>query len=245
VPIEGKPQARTGAHRQHRDHGMSARTPKKPTKAASKRTKANGKRASDMAPINGTIPELPQANDIEAAAGPGGRPTKYQPEFARIAEAMCKLGATDAELAAAFDVDTTTIWRWQSSYEEFCNALTIGKAPADNRVARSLFQRAVGYTFDSEKVFNHQGLVVRAKTVEHVPPDPGAAKLWLCNRLPEEWRDTSKVEVTGRNGEPLQIEATAAIAALIEAMPDLLNGKVLDALPAPPMEADDATQPAD
>jgi hypothetical protein len=146
---------------------------------------------------------------------------------------MCKLGATDAELAAAFGVDTTTIWRWQSSHEEFCNALTIGKAPADNRVARSLFQRAVGYTFDSEKIFSNQGVIVRAKTVEHVPPDPGAAKLWLCNRLPEEWRDTSKVEVTGKNGEPLQIEATAAIAALIEAMPELLSGKALDVLPAP------------
>jgi hypothetical protein len=211
----------------------------KPTKPA----KANGKHVNDVA--NGTMPEQPEANGSGSqqadneAAGPGGRPTKYQPEFARIAEAMCKLGATDAELAAAFGVDTTTIWRWQSSHEEFCNALTIGKAPADNRVARSLFQRAVGYTFDSEKVFNHQGTVVRAKTVEHVPPDPGAAKLWLCNRLPDEWRDTAKVEVTGKNGEALQIDATAAVKALLEAMPDIgalpLNGSAVPVI-APPGE---------
>ena len=169
------------------------------------------------------------ANDFEPGepAGPG-RPPKYLPQFARIAEAMCRLGATDAELAAAFGVETVTIWRWQSTHEDFCNALIAGKGPADNRVERSLYQRAVGYTFDTEKLFSHQGAVTRARTVEHVPPDPGAAKLWLCNRRPDDWRDTAKVEVTGKNGAPLQIEATAAIAALIEAMPELLSGKLLD-----------------
>jgi hypothetical protein len=31
--------------------------------------------------------------------------------------------------------------------------------------------------------------------MEYLPPDPGAAKLWLVNRQPDRWRDTSKVEV--------------------------------------------------
>ena len=34
--------------------------------------------------------------------------------------------------------------------------------------------------------------------------------------------------MTGKNGAPLQIEATAAIAALVEAMPELLSGELLD-----------------
>ena len=49
----------------------------------------------------------------------GGRPTKYAPVFAKIAEQMCKLGATDADLAAAFGVTTPTIWNWQCRYDEF------------------------------------------------------------------------------------------------------------------------------
>jgi hypothetical protein len=39
--------------------------------------------------------------------------------YAKIAAQMCKLGATDADLAAAFGVTTVTIWNWQSRYEEF------------------------------------------------------------------------------------------------------------------------------
>jgi hypothetical protein len=33
-----------------------------------------------------------------------------------------------------------------------------------------------------------------------VPPDPGAAKLWLTNRRPEEWRDKTSTELTGKDG---------------------------------------------
>jgi len=33
-----------------------------------------------------------------------------------------------------------------------------------------------------------------------VPPDPGAAKLWLTNRRPEEWREKSYNELTGKDG---------------------------------------------
>jgi hypothetical protein len=201
--------------------------PRKPAKAT-----ANPDLHKDTAHTNGIASQQADraTHPVQETDGPG-RPSKYQPAFAPIAAKMCELGATDAELAAAFAVDTTTIWRWQSAFPEFCNALIAGKTAADNRVERSLYQRAVGYTFDSEKVFNHQGTVVRAKTVEHVPPDPGAAKLWLCNRRPDEWRE--KVEVDAKAGLVV-IETPAAIRALLEALPDLgvlqLNGSATAAI---------------
>lgn len=126
-----------------------------------------------------------------------GRPTVYKPEFAKQAEKLCRLGATDFELADFFGVDTLTIYRWRNHNETFCNAVMCGKELADERVARSLFNRAVGYSFESEKVFQFQGQIVRAKTVEHVPPDPGAAMNWLKNRRKEEWRDKQDVEHSG------------------------------------------------
>jgi hypothetical protein len=43
-----------------------------------------------------------------------GRKPKYRKEFARIAQAMCKLGATDYDLAQEFEVATSTIWRSSS-----------------------------------------------------------------------------------------------------------------------------------
>jgi hypothetical protein len=43
----------------------------------------------------------------------------------------------------------------------------------------------------------------RAEYVEHVPPDPGAAKLWLTNRRSEEWREKTSTELTGKDGAAL------------------------------------------
>lgn len=127
----------------------------------------------------------------------GGRPPKYQADFARQAELLCKLGATDDELAAFFEVATYTIRRWQSEHEEFRAALKVGKEVADDRVERSLYQRAVGYTFNSEKVFQFQGQIVRAEITEHLPPETIACIFWLKNRRKSDWRDKHEVEHGG------------------------------------------------
>ena len=118
-----------------------------------------------------------------------GRPSSYEPEFAAQAEKLCALGATDLELADFFKVDVRTIYRWKHVHDDFCQALKVGKDALDDRVERSLYQRAVGYSFNSEKIFHFQGTITRAETVEHVPPDPGAAMSWLKNRRGEKWRD--------------------------------------------------------
>jgi hypothetical protein len=125
-----------------------------------------------------------------------GRPPKYQAGFAAQAEKICKLGATNAELADFFEVSIRTIERWCVEHDEFSRAVKEGKEPADDRVERSLFQRAVGYSFDSEKVFQFQGEVIRAPVREHVPPDTTAAIFWLKNRRRDQWRDRTE-SVTG------------------------------------------------
>lgn len=132
-----------------------------------------------------------------------GRPKTYKAEFAGQAKKLCELGATDYELADFFGVDTRTVYRWKNTYDEFCQAVIVGKDKADDRVERALFNRAVGYTFESEKVFQFQGEVVRADTTEHVPPDPGAAMNWLKNRRGDKWRDKMDHELTGKDGAPL------------------------------------------
>ena len=126
-----------------------------------------------------------------------GRPTDYRPEFAEQAAKLCALGATDYEIADFFGVNTSTIYRWRNVHEQFCEAVRAGKERSDERVERALFNRAVGYSFESEKVFQHQGEIIRAPTVEHVPPDPGAAMNWLKNRNPDTWRDKQEIEHKG------------------------------------------------
>lgn len=122
-----------------------------------------------------------------------GRPSGYKPEFAEQARKLCLLGATDIELAEFFKVSDRTIYRWQTQHDDFCQALKAGKEAADERVERSLYHRATGYTFDSEKVFQFQGKIVRAAVKEHVPPDTTAMIFWLKNRRAEAWRDKSEV----------------------------------------------------
>jgi hypothetical protein len=149
-----------------------------------------------------TPTEVREAAD-RAEKRPPGRPSDYRPEYAAQAAKLCELGATDFELAKFFEVNTLTIYRWRNVHPEFCKAVTCGKEKADERVARSLFNRAVGYSYESEKVFQFQGAIVRADTVEHVPPDPGAAMNWLKNRRPDEWRDKQLHELTGKDGAPI------------------------------------------
>lgn len=146
-----------------------------------------------------------------------GRPSAYKAAFAKQAEKLCALGATDFELADFFGVDTRTIYRWKNVHADFCHALIVGKENSDTRVERALFNRAVGYSYESEKVFQSQGDIIRAPIIEHVPPDPGAAKLWLTNRKPEEWRDKQDVQHSGAVEVTTKEQRDAAVAAATRA----------------------------
>lgn len=136
-----------------------------------------------------------------AAANVGGRPSKYQPIFNNIVKVMSQGGATDKEMADALGITTDTFYRWQHVHPGFSESIRTGKGRPDDRVERSLFLRAVGYSYESEKIGFHLGTVVRAKTIEHVPPDPKAITLWLTNRRGKKWR--VRQELTGADGKSL------------------------------------------
>lgn len=148
-----------------------------------------------------------ELREIAASAKEGqqtkmGRPTDYRPEFVDQAREMCENGATDYDLAQRFGVTTQTIWAWQATHKDFSYALRVGKGAYDDRVERSLAQRAVGYTYHSEKIIApKQGSTpIRVPVVEHVPPDVGAAKLWLASRRKESWSMTeNSTQVTVNN----------------------------------------------
>lgn len=142
-----------------------------------------------------------------------GRPTSYRPEYVEQAKKLCQLGATDAEMAAFFEVAVSTFYKWKAEISEFSEAIKSAKEIADERVERSLYHRAVGYTFDSEKVFQFQGQIVRTPVKEHVPPDTTAAIFWLKNRRSKDWRDIRQYEV-GQPGDFAQLSDEELLAAL-------------------------------
>lgn len=128
-----------------------------------------------------------------------GRPSPYVAEYAHIAEVMCAGGATDYELAKAFGISVRTLYRWKAEHAEFCQAIKGAKGVPIERVERSLYHRATGYTFDAQKVVVVGKQVVAVDYTEHVPPDTAAARLWLMNSDPLRWRD--RHDVTARVGE--------------------------------------------
>jgi hypothetical protein len=138
-----------------------------------------------------------------------GRPTLYRPEYAEQAAKLCKLGATDADLADFFGVTTRTIERWRSSREDFCRAVTIGKDEADNAVERSLYQKAVGYTQEAVKIFMPAGASepVYAPYREKIAPDTGAAIFWLKNRRKDQWRERSEQDLNVKHSLSGEFEA--------------------------------------
>lgn len=146
--------------------------------------------------------------------GIGGKPTTYRPEYAAIAENACRLyGATDMELAELLGTGWRSIYRWAAKYPEFRQALKAGKDPADDRVERSLYLKAVGYSHEAVKIFMVKETVIRkgkpvttskpviVPYIEHLPPSDVAAIFWLKNRRPNEWKMDSDAGSGGGHGQ--------------------------------------------
>ncbi len=130
---------------------------------------------------------------------PAGRPTAYRDEYAKQAEKLSALGATDQEIADFFEVDVRTVYRWKHDHDDFCQSLKVGKDIADERVERSLYQKAIGYEQDEVKIFMPGGAEepVYAPFRAKVAPDTTAAIFWLKNRRSGAWRDKQEVEHSG------------------------------------------------
>lgn len=148
-----------------------------------------------------------------------GQPSLYRPEYDDIAKKACELGATTYELAEMLNVSHSTLNRWSHEHASFCVALKIGRELADQQIEQALFHRAKGYTFRSEKLFfdAKMGEVVRADTVEHVPPSEVAQIFWLSNRKRAEWRrNQPALTPDGEDGDN-GADAVAHFEALVTA----------------------------
>lgn len=165
------------------------------------------------------------------------RPTKFKPEFTEQARKLCKLGATDAEMASFFGVVVSTFHLWKLQQPGFAKALKEAKGPANDRVVRSLYLRAVGYEHDEVDIRVIAGQVVQTVVRKHYPPDTTACIFWLKNRLPDEWRDRQEHELANRDGVPF------AVAAASSMTDDQLAAIAARAKPAKQVSDADADQP--
>lgn len=131
-----------------------------------------------------------------------GRPTVYKDDYNLQVEKLCRLGATDKEIADFLNIVESTLNEWKLNYPDFSESIKRGKIEADANVADRLYQRAMGFEHDSEEIKvvsigqGEGSSIERVQIRKIYPPDATAAIFWLKNRRPKEWRDRKEVAST-------------------------------------------------
>jgi hypothetical protein len=130
----------------------------------------------------------------------GGAPTLYDPSYPKQAEKLCALGATDAEIADFFGVGVRTLNDWKLRHPDLADAMKIGKAVPDDRVERSLYQTAVGYSYVEQQAIKvkkgpNEERVEVVDVERHMPADKVSCIFWLKNRRRDDWKDRHDVVV--------------------------------------------------
>ena len=135
---------------------------------------------------------------------PAGRPSDYDPKKTpKQAKKACLMGAIDKDLADFFGVSEKTINNWKNEHPEFLQSIREGKELADSNVAKSLYERARGYSHPEVHISNYQGKITQTELTKQYPPETTAGIFWLKNRQPDKWRD--RKEVTGADGGPIDM----------------------------------------
>lgn len=113
---------------------------------------------------------------------PGGRPTEYKEEYCeKVIEYMTQ-GDSKTAVAARLGIAKDTLYEWAKIHKEFSDAIKEGLSLSQ------LFWEDLG----KELVLQGQG----------------NATAWIFNmknRFREEWSDTVKQELTGKDGGPIPI----------------------------------------
>lgn len=134
---------------------------------------------------------------------------KYNEKMKERIHDLYLAGLTDAQVASVIGINRNTLYEWKKKHPEIAELSKI-KDIADFQVEQSLYHRAIGYTYDSEKIFYNQktGQVVRVPIKVHVPPDTTSMIFWLKNRQREKWRDVRHEEVTTRSANTRELKVT-------------------------------------
>ena len=78
--------------------------------------------------------------------GGKGGPAKYHVNYAKLAALAYNAGYIDEEVAELIGIGVPTLHRWKLHHKEFAEPQKRGKAPADERVVQSSYNRTLGFT---------------------------------------------------------------------------------------------------
>lgn len=125
-----------------------------------------------------------------------GRKSKYdteiKPHLKEIEQAV-KNGATVAEIAKAFNIAESTIYKYKAEIEEFSAAFARGRADIIIQIRGALLKKALGFNYEEEKRIGRkdakgENVVAVEKYTRYCPPSETAAAMLLRN-YDENWLD--------------------------------------------------------
>lgn len=156
-----------------------------------------------------------------------GRRSRYRKEShpARARDLASK-GWSNKEIAHEFGIHEDTLYEWLKKYPEFSESIELGKDKPNTEVKAALFKRAVGYPFtETYLVPTEEGKPPRIERIvrKEMAPDIQAIRLFLMNRLPEEFRE--RMEITLPPPEDAGVNDAVFDAMVLRIMPQAKKPK--------------------
>ena len=124
------------------------------------------------------------------------RPSKYdteiKPHLDEIREAVAA-GATDKEIAKAFGIAESTIYKYKKTKKEFSQAFMRGREKVVIEIKAALLKKALGFEYEEEKRVgkkdkNGENIILIERYKRQSLPSETAAAMLLRN-YDENWRD--------------------------------------------------------
>lgn len=145
-----------------------------------------------------------------------GRPSKYdteiKPYIADIKKAV-ESGATVEEIAAAFNINVSTLYKYKKEKSELKEAFTRARGKIVFDIKGALLKKALGYDYEEKKQYITEDADGNKKKhteilTKHMPPSETAGAMLLRNYDPE-WLDKDNISTELRKQE---LELKKAIA---------------------------------
>jgi len=121
-----------------------------------------------------------------------GRPSKYKPEYNKIAFEAARKGMNDVEISDLLSITEKTLNNWKFEYDDFFQSLQKGKDCYDGQIVETaLMKRIRGYEYQeiySELDANGKPIPEKTRVVKkYIGPDTNAIRTWLFNRNSKRW----------------------------------------------------------
>lgn len=105
---------------------------------------------------------------------------------------LAEAGATDREMAEAVRTSLPTLYKAYAEDPKLFDSVKAAKGIADERVERSLYERALGYDYFEEGTTKDGPCTLK----RHMPAHPTAQIFWLKNRRSHEWKDRHEHKIS-------------------------------------------------